>query len=93
MEAVGTLAGAIAHDFNNILTAIIGCGSLLQIKMHDSPLVHYVDQILSSGEKAANLTQSLLSFSRKPESHTKPVELNGIVKDRKLLTRLIKGRN
>ena len=91
MEAVGTLAGAIAHDFNNILTAIIGCGSLLQIKMHDSPLVHYVDQILSSGEKAANLTQSLLSFSRKPESHTKPVELNGIVKRiEKLLARLIR---
>ena len=91
MEAVGTLAGAIAHDFNNILTAIIGCGSLLQIKMHDSPLIHYVDQILSSGEKAANLTQSLLSFSRKPESHTKPMELNGIVRRiEKLLTRLIR---
>jgi len=91
MEAVGTLAGAIAHDFNNILTAIIGCGSLLQIKMHDSPLIHYVDQILSSGEKAANLTQSLLSFSRKPESHTKPVELNGIVRRiERLLTRLIR---
>ena len=91
MEAVGTLAGAIAHDFNNILTAIIGCGSLLQIKMHDSPLIHYVDQILSSGEKAANLTQSLLSFSRKPESHTEPVELNGIVtRIERLLRRLIR---
>ena len=91
MEAVGTLAGAIAHDFNNILTAIIGCGSLLQIKMNESGLRQYVDQILASCEKAANLTQSLLSFSRKPVSHAKPVELNGIIKRiEKLLGRLIR---
>ena len=90
MEAVGTLAGAIAHDFNNILTAIIGCGNLLQMQMGKDPLRRYVEQILSSGEKAANLTQSLLSFSRKLESHLMPVELNGIIKRvEKLLTRLI----
>ncbi|HEY3275096.1 MAG TPA: response regulator [Syntrophorhabdaceae bacterium] len=90
MEAVGTLAGAIAHDFNNILTAIIGCGNLLLMGMKESPLERYVAQILSSGEKAANLTRSLLSFSRKMESHPEPVELNGIIKRiGKLLARLI----
>ncbi len=90
MEAVGTMAGAIAHDFNNVLTAIIGYGNLLQREMSDNPLSCYVDQILSSGEKAANLTQGLLSFSRKSESHAEPMELNKVVKKAdKLLTRLI----
>ncbi len=66
MEAIGRLAGGIAHDFNNILTAIIGYGSLLKTNMdREDPLVAHVEQILSSSERAANLTQQLLAFSRK----------------------------
>ena len=91
MEAVGALAGGIAHDFNNILTAIIGYGTLLQMKMDGAdPHRSYVDQILTSTERAANLTQSLLAFSRKQVINLQPVALNTLVKRvEKLITRLI----
>ena len=66
MEAIGQLAGGIAHDFNNILTAMIGYAHILQIRMNETdPLKTYADHILSLSDKAANLTQSLLAFSRK----------------------------
>jgi len=91
MEAVGHLAGGVAHDFNNILTAIIGYGNLLQMKIkEDDPLRAYINQILLSSEKAANLTHGLLAFSRKQIINPKPVNLNDIVKNvEKLLLRLI----
>jgi len=92
MEAIGTLTGGIAHDFNNILTAIIGYSNLLQLKVSDEEtvLVNYVEQILAASEKAANLTRSLLAFSRKQLIDPKPVDLNQIVKDvQKLLIRVI----
>ncbi len=91
MEAVGTLAGGVAHDFNNILTAIIGYATLSKMKMQaDDPQRASIDQILSSAERAAHLTQSLLAFSRKQIINPKPVNLNDIVKGvEKLLQRLI----
>jgi PAS domain S-box-containing protein len=91
MEAIGTLAGGIAHDFNNILTALIGYGNLLQMKIDkDDPLRVYVDQVLASSEKAANLTQSLLAFSRKQVIELKPNTVNIIIKGiEKLLQRLL----
>lgn len=92
MEAIGTLTGGIAHDFNNILTAILGYGNLLKLKISadNSVLANYVDQILAASERAANLTRSLLAFSRKQVIHPKPVNLNEIVKGvEKLLMRVI----
>ncbi|SHO43779.1 ATP-binding protein [Desulfopila aestuarii] len=92
MEAIGTLTGGIAHDFNNILTAILGYSNLLRLKIRDDEtvLVNYVEQILASSEKAANLTRSLLAFSRKQIIDPKPVDLNEIVKGvQKLLIRVI----
>ncbi|MDD5010139.1 MAG: PAS domain S-box protein, partial [Syntrophorhabdaceae bacterium] len=89
MEAVGTLAGGVAHDFNNILSAIMGYASLLQLKIdRDSPLSSYVAQILTSSERAAQLTQSLLAFSRKQKITMKPFSLNDAITNiQKLLTR------
>ncbi len=91
MEAIGTLTGGIAHDFNNILTALIGYGNLLQMKIDkDDPLRVYVDQILTSSEKAANLTQSLLAFSRKQVMEFKPHSIRNIIDGMgKLLKRLL----
>lgn len=92
METIGTLAGGVAHDFNNILTAIIGYGNILKMKLdkEDSPLLGYTDQILASADRAANLTQSLLAFSRKQVMNPKPVNLNEIVISvEKLLLRII----
>jgi PAS domain S-box-containing protein len=81
LEAVGQLAGGIAHDFNNILTAIIGYGHIIKMKMkEDDPLRTYAEQILLLSDKAANLTQSLLSFSRKRIMNPEPVTLNEIIK-------------
>ena len=81
MEAVGQLAGGIAHDFNNILTAMIGYSHILKMKMkEDDPLRTYAEQILLLSDKAANLTQSLLSFSRKRIMNPEPANLNEIIK-------------
>jgi PAS domain S-box-containing protein len=91
MESIGTLAGGIAHDFNNILTAVIGYGNLLQMRIgEDDPLRVYVDQILTSSERAANLTQSLLAFSRKQVIALKPCKVNAVIQGvEKLLRRLL----
>lgn len=92
MEAIGQLAGGIAHDFNNILTAIMGYANLLLLDLPEEggPLTVHAEHILSSAERAANLTRSLLSFSRKQVLTPKPVDLNAIVTTiQKLLLRLI----
>jgi PAS domain S-box-containing protein len=90
MEAIGQLAGGIAHDFNNILTAIIGYGKLLEEMKQEDPSNIYVTQILNSAQKAAKLTQGLLTFSRKQIINPEPVNLNEIVKGvENLLCRLI----
>jgi PAS domain S-box-containing protein len=91
MEAIGQLAGGVAHDFNNILSAIMGYGSLLMLKMKDNdPLRSYVEPIMASAKGAANLTQSLLAFSRKQIINPRPVDLNEIAKKmEKLLLRVI----
>jgi PAS domain S-box-containing protein len=91
MEAIGQLAGGVAHDFNNILTAIYGHCSVLQMKMgKDAPFRSDIDQIYAAAERAANLTRSLLAFSRKQIMSPKKVNLNEIVLNvGKLLTRII----
>jgi nitrogen-specific signal transduction histidine kinase/ActR/RegA family two-component response regulator len=91
MEAIGTLTGGIAHDFNNILTVITGFGTLLQMNVDkESPLHVYVDQILSGSEKAAQLTQALLAFSRQQPIALKPLDINEVISGaEKLLKRLL----
>ena len=92
MEAIGTLAGGIAHDFNNILTAIIGYAHLLEMNMSkNDPLTAHLEGILSGADRAANLTRSLLAFSRKQEIELKPTELNKVIVNvEKMLRRLVR---
>jgi two-component system, cell cycle sensor histidine kinase and response regulator CckA len=91
MEAIGTLAGGIAHDFNNILSAITGYSTILQMDTCDESLrKQYLDQIVLAADKAANLTKSLLAFSRKQTIELKPQTLRGILLGiEKLLRRLL----
>ena len=90
-EAIGTLAGGIAHDFNNILTVIIGYATILQANMGaDHPLLLPINSILAAAERAANLTKSLLAYSRKQISNLEPIDLNAVVEGvENLLQRLI----
>lgn len=91
MEYLGTLAGGVAHDFNNILTAIIGFGSILNRRMKPAdPLRLYAEQILEASESAAQLTKDLLAFSRKQIISPKPVNVNEIIKQTEnLLSKII----
>jgi two-component system cell cycle sensor histidine kinase/response regulator CckA len=91
MEAVGQLAGGVAHYFNNILTTILGYGEFLQEHIEaGSPLRNYVDIIRTSANRASNLTHNLLAFSRKQIINPRPVKLNDIVtRVERLLSRLI----
>ena len=92
MEAVGTLAGGIAHDFNNIMMAIMGYAHLL--KMGPSPEQQSdmaVDQIITSAERAAQLTQSLLAFSRKQVMRRSVLDLNEVIRSfRNMIGRLLR---
>jgi PAS domain S-box-containing protein len=91
MEAVGTLAGGIAHDFNNLLQAIQGYTELLLMrkKEGDSDL-RELQEVIRASKRGAELTQQLLTFSRKVESKRRPLDLNQEVGElRELLERTI----
>ena len=94
MEAVGQLSGGLAHDFNNILTAIIGYGHILHMKMSEGdPLRDNVRHLLESADRAAVLTRSLLAFSRKQVLHARPVDLNEVLRRAEKLLRLALGES
>ncbi len=92
LASVGKLAGGVAHNFNNLLTVIIGYASMLLTEIRENdPLRYYLQKILKSSKTAASLTQDLLAFSREQSLCPEPVNLNEIVKESKaLLTKLIR---
>lgn len=92
MEAVGTLAGGVAHDFNNMLTAIIGYGNMaaLQLPPND-PVQDYIRQILTAADRGATLTQSLLAFSRRQIISLQPVDLNEVIREFEPLLQRVSG--
>lgn len=91
MEAVGTLAGGVAHDFNNLLQAILGYTQILLMSTAENDAdTANLKQIERTALRASELTQRLLTFSRKVESRLRPVDLNQEVEQlHKLLKRTI----
>jgi len=92
MEAIGLLAGGVAHDFNNILTAIIGYSHLSLMKLQSNdPVRLNLEQILEASNRAAVLTQSLLAFSRRQPIKLAVIDLNLVIKEfEKFIYRLIR---
>lgn len=91
METVGLLAGGIAHDFNNILNVIVGYGYLSESKMNENdPLLCNLKQILAAADRGANLTKSLLNFSRKHLINPQTTDVSRIIRNvDKFLTMVI----
>jgi signal transduction histidine kinase/CheY-like chemotaxis protein len=81
MEAIGQLAGGVAHDFNNILTVIQGHASLLkgEAVCEDQTARDSVEQIAEAAERAASLTRQLLAFSRKNVMQPVDLDVNEVV--------------
>jgi two-component system cell cycle sensor histidine kinase/response regulator CckA len=91
MEAVGRLAGGVAHDFNNAIGVIVGYSTLLQecLPPNDSSQ-RYAEEIGKAGHRAAALTRQLLAFSRKQVIQPTILDLNAVVAEtEKMLCRLI----
>ena len=85
MEAIGNLAGGIAHDFNNILAAIIGYAEMAREDVPpDSTVAKDLDQVLEGGNRAKDLVQQILAFSRQNEMEYIPLQpvsvLNEVIK-------------
>lgn len=80
LEAVGRLAGGVAHDFNNMLAVINGYAELLLMRWSpEAPDRPPVEEILKAGQRAAGLTQQLLAFSRKQVTAPRPLDLAEVV--------------
>jgi PAS domain S-box-containing protein len=91
MEAVGRLAGGLAHDFNNMLGVIMGYTQLLQQRLEfDETAARQLGEVKKASDRAAALTRQLLAFSRKQVLHVRTLDLNSVVSDlSKMLTCMI----
>jgi PAS domain S-box-containing protein len=91
LESVGQLAGGVAHDFNNMLSVIIGYAELALRRMEvPEPLDKYLQEIIRAGKRSAEVTRQLLAFARKQTISPRLLDLNGTLEGMlKMLRRLI----
>jgi two-component system, cell cycle sensor histidine kinase and response regulator CckA len=91
MEAIGTLAGGVAHDFNNMLSVILGYSQLIMKTMEkDSDLYGFIDEIEKAANRSADITRQLLAFARKQTISPTTLNLNDTIEAMlKMLRRLI----
>lgn len=91
IESIGRLAGGVAHDFNNILGAIIGYAELGLAKLDESsPIYHNLEEILKAAIRSADITRQLLAFARQQTVVPKALDLNETIKSMlNMLRRLI----
>lgn len=82
MDAIGTLAGGVAHDFNNILSAIIGYSEIALYEVApNSDAADNISQVLTAGHRAKELVKQILSFSRISDEQQAPVRLSRVVRE------------
>ncbi len=94
MDAIGRLAGGVAHGFNNLLTAIAGYSDLLLAQLGDRPsLLKFIEEIKRAGDRAAALTRQLLAFSRKQVLAPRLVDLNELVSNLAEMLRWLIGED
>jgi len=94
LEAIGRLAGGIAHDLNNMLVAILGCSDLLARSMApNDPRLEDVQQINDAAERSAELTRQLLAFARRELIQPRKLDLNAIVRYAGGMLRPVLGEN
>src|SRR5688572_5589559 len=94
MEAIGKLAGGVAHDFNNMLTAILGYSSMIYEDAPPKSLIQQqATQIRRAAESAATLTQKLLAFSRRQVLQTNQVDFAAMLDNLVVLIRRVIGEN
>jgi len=94
MEAIGQLAGGVAHDFNNILTVIHGHASLLLVdKSVTANAARSAQQITQAAERAAGLTRQLLTFSRRQVMQPRRLDLNEVVSNLTMMLGRILGED
>jgi PAS domain S-box-containing protein len=91
MDAIGRLVGGVVHDFNNVLTVILGCGEIvLQESGQNSAAKDLLGEVINAGKRASGLTRQLLSFCRKETAQPVVLDLNATVSEmEKMLRRLI----
>ena len=93
MEAIGKLAGGVAHDFNNLMTAVIGYSDLLLLKLDDDDHRKKVDAIRDSAVRASDLTRQLLAFGRRQLLQAEEVDVRGVVERMDTLLRRLIGED
>ena len=81
MEAIGTLAGGIAHDFNNILSSIIGYTEIAMARAKQTSVINPLEKVIQSSERARDLVQQILAFSRKSDQHMKPLHIQSVMQE------------
>ncbi len=92
MQAIGQLAGGVAHDFNNVLTAIIGYSDLLLANHRPTdPSFQDIMQIKQNANRAAGLVRQLLAFSRRQTLRPQTLQLNDVLSDLQMLLRRLVG--
>lgn len=91
MESIGRLAGGVAHDFNNILTAILGYGEISMMQLSDDhPARENIQVVLDAGNRGAALTRQLLAFSRRDRQEKEIIQPDRIISNMvKMLRRLV----